>query len=78
MELGRGMSGRVQVCRAPRDLLGVLDAGGGPAEVPLLLVEQTQLVEREGDQVVVEPDPTLTESAHTENTCVIWHGNTRV
>lgn len=45
------------------DLLGVLHVGGGLGQVPLLLVEESQLEEAEGDQVVVPADPPL--AAHT-------------
>lgn len=40
--------------------LGVFDVGGSLREVSLLLVEEAQLVEREGNQVVVVPDAPLT------------------
>lgn len=47
------------------DLLGVFDARGGLGEVSLQFVQQTQLVEREGNQVVIVADTSLTET-HTQ------------
>lgn len=46
------------------NLLGIFDVRGGLGEVSLLFVQQTQLIEREGDQVVIISDLTLTERAH--------------
>lgn len=46
------------------NLLGIFDVRGGLGEVSLLFVQQTQLIEREGDQVVIISDTTLTERAH--------------
>lgn len=43
-----------------QDSLGVLDVGGGLGEVSLLFIQQTQLIEGEGDQVVIVPDTRLT------------------
>lgn len=50
----------VQACREKQDLLGFFYVGGGLDEVSLLFIEQTQLVQREGDQVMIVSDPTLT------------------
>ncbi len=46
------------------NLLGIFDACGGLGEVSLLFIQQTQLIESEGDQVVIISDTTLTESTH--------------
>lgn len=55
----------LSVKRVEGDSLGVFDVGGSLREVSLLLVEEAQLVEREGNQVVVVPDAPLTEDKQT-------------
>lgn len=42
------------------NLLGVFDVRGSLDDVPLFFVQKTQLVEREGNQVVIVSDTALT------------------
>lgn len=46
------------------NLLGIFDVCGGLGKVSLLFIQQTQLIESEGNQVVIISDATLTESTH--------------
>ena len=51
-------------------VLSVLDEALGFGEVSLQLVEQTQLIQGEGHQVVIIPDATLTAGQSTLSTVV--------
>lgn len=44
------------------NLLGIFNVSSGLGEVSLLFIQQTQLIKSEGNQVVIIPDATLTES----------------